>query len=241
MIDEARASPVECAADRQPGRRLFELSSDPNAERAVDAVLDWCRKWKRPQSSPDALAIFAPSLHRRRQSEAQIVDPEDLRGRGSHYDRWLLEIVHLSLFVDQIWIPDPAEIVARALDDVIRPRIAVHDFLADPREACEALIAIAPLQPLVEAGVVRYYPALTLYETFVSQELFGVRRDFDAHELATAWPNGFVAEGLVYAEALDATYTGLAREEFDALRGAARTERTRRPNGRKGGGRTSEP
>jgi hypothetical protein len=84
VIDEARASLVECAADMQPGRRLFERSSDPNAERAVDAILDWCRKWKRPQSSPDALAIFAPSLHRRRQSEAQIVDLEDLRvPRGS--------------------------------------------------------------------------------------------------------------------------------------------------------------
>lgn len=220
MIDEARASLVEWAA--KPGWPLFEQSEDSYPERAVDVVLDWCREWEKPHSSPDTLAIFAPSLHRRRQLEAQVVDPDDLQGRGPRYDRWLLEIVHLSLFVDQIWVPDPAEIVARALDHVITPRLAVHDFLADSWEAREALIAIAPLQPLVKAGVVRYYPALTLYETVVSQELFGVHRDFDADELATAWPKGFVAEGLVYAEALDATYTGLAREEFDALRGAAR-------------------
>jgi len=200
---------------------------DLDAEGVVDTVLNSYREWRPPEKHSERLEIFAPSLHHRVQVRIRQGDPGELDVAMPPYDRWSLEILHLSLYVDRIWIPDPAEIVARALDDVIRPRLAVHDFLADPNEAYHALAALAPLEPLVEAGIVSYYPPLRLYETTVSHEMFGKSRDFSDEELATGWPDLFVEEGLVYTDILGASYAALSRDEFDAMGRCAQELRER--------------
>ena len=81
--------------------------------------------------------------------------------------------------------------------------------------------ALEPLEPLVRAGVVSYYPPHELYHTVVSFEMFGEYRDFSEDQLATAWPELFVAEGLQYASVLGASYAAFVRDEFEALKRSA--------------------
>ncbi|MEY2495265.1 MAG: hypothetical protein QOJ45_1757 [Verrucomicrobiota bacterium] len=228
-INSARAQLISLTSERDFPPLHSQVFYDrmkresPALEQAIDSLLDSYNRWKPPEAQPEALHIFAPSLHR----GAQITNTErnnDARAKNgpSHYQRWLVEILHLSLFVDRIWIPDPAEIVARAVQEIVRPQISIHQFLSDPLEAYYAMRALVSLEPLVQAGVVCYYPPLRLYETTVSTRLFGHYRDFSEAELSGAWPNLFVTEGMVYADALEASYAALSRPEFDTLGRSAR-------------------
>lgn len=226
-IDSARSQLIRLTSENDFRsshlRGFYNRSDHRDLELATERLLQCYGKWEPLEANPDEIVIFAPSLHHRVKLQNAPKD-ETARARigPSHYNRWLIEILHLSLFVDRIWIPDPSEIVARAIGDALRPSIAVHQFFSDELEAYYAMRALASLDRLVQAGIVLYYPPLHLYETTVARILFGEYRDFRADELAGAWPNLFVTEGMVYADALTASYAALSRPEFGILGQSAR-------------------
>jgi hypothetical protein len=133
---------------------------------------------------------------------------------------WTRTIVRTCLFVDQIWVPDPAELLVHhlSLEEKSRFSIALHwPLLENPSIAIEALRAVQELRSLAEAGVVRFYPPIALYRQAVAMPLWGTVRSFLPHEIKGAWPHTFVAEGLLFAASLGASYTALYGGELDAL------------------------
>jgi hypothetical protein len=86
--------------------------------------------------------------------------------------------------------------------------LGVHKALiADRAFSFEAAQALVALDPLVDAGIVVLYPPLSCYYESVAEDLFGTRRGFTPDEMSNAWPDLYVAEGLHYAKAFQASYT----------------------------------
>jgi hypothetical protein len=135
---------------------------------------------------------------------------------------WAREVLHICLYADRLWIADPLEILA---DDRIynvqrRTEIAVHQpLIQDPGRGLRlAGLLNYELSPLIESGTVVLYPAIQIYRRAVPEPLFGGVRSFTKDELISAWPNLYVTEGLECASFLNASYTALHRDEFEALR-----------------------
>ena len=83
------------------------------------------------------------------------------------------------------------------------------------------------LEPLIQSGAICLYPAIATYRNHVAVPLFGEMRYFTENEMNHAWPDLYVAEGLLYAKAFDASYTALRHDEFQALqRGAEELSRS---------------
>ena len=184
----------------------------------AESIVDFYREWQPSRNESGELRVFAPSLHRRREQERLR---KDQHSPSTPYDACATEILHLALYADQVCIPDPAEILARAVLGS-QWALANHAFILAGIQALQALKALQVLNPLVETGVVSYYPAQHLYETQVSPEIHeGAIKSFTDDEMKTAWPKAFVNEGIAYARSLESSYAALEPEEFAVLHAAA--------------------
>lgn len=182
--------------------------------------------WKAPtRIRENSIEIFAPSLlwpasspERFRSGNRESEEEQLERIRG-----WINGILHLSLYVDRLWIPDPAEIFAydMATDDD-RPSLMVHmPLMRNPLLAAYATLELARLAPLFASGALIRYPPLLTYHRSVSKQLFGQQRFFTSAEIENAWPDLYVSEGLLFADALDAAYAALHSQEHSAIVRAA--------------------
>ena len=105
----------------------------------------------------------------------------------------------------------------------------VHrDFIVDKRNSDYAHSTaltldhfLEHLEPLIQSGAICLSPAIATYSNHVAVPLFGKMRYFTENEMNHAWPDLYVAEGLVYAKAFDASYTALRYDEFQALQRGA--------------------
>ncbi len=199
------------------------------AGKVADRTIEFYKYWKPPKPLDDSLLdIYAPSLLQSKskrflRDRYPRTEPSSNSALAQAYQKWVDEILHLCLFVDRLWVPDPAEILARDIlgREGIAHKIAIHEpLLLSPQKAYLALSALFQLEPLVDAGTIVYYPPLNVYEREVALPLFGSVRYFTEQELETAWPKTFVAEGLHFAASFGASYAALAREEFRALQEA---------------------
>jgi hypothetical protein len=185
---------------------------------AARAMLEAYERWTPPtRQHRDTVEVFAPTLLPRHRQSSRV------RGHDADVDEWVNGILHLCLYVDKLWVPDPAEIVAHSLGDVDGTfPLAIHEFLiANPQISIRAIRQIDKLQPLIDAGVITLYPPITTYSEYVSKGLFNAKRGFSDEELQHAWPELYVAEALLFAKTFDATYTALQRKEYRALQQAA--------------------
>jgi hypothetical protein len=213
-----------------------------------------------PNSARPRIDIFAPTLLRHAPSPDSLSHPID---SIDLVPSWITGILHLCLYADKLWVPDPTEIVARQIaartDADIVPRferlgvhepisildgdsIIIHKPLRDhpvlqtihrvftdtskeraheSNTAVRAMYALRALQPLIDSGTIQLYPPIASYMRWVAQPLFGEQRFFTQDELATAWPELYVAEGVLYANKFAACYTALQQDEFDALKNAS--------------------
>lgn len=235
---------------------------------APNGVIEICReidlfyeKWEPPQSSEDdkEIQIYAPGL-------TQLAGSLYTGDSGKTLADWKREILHLSLFVDKLWIPDPAEYIAKGLCagyaniDTSSPRVndvvtrtfqgpvgyssefrqvlrdngigltlANHDSILRVlfekkntlqfkiENAIDFLQVIQDLAPLFESGVLDLYPPQKVYKTKVAEQLFGRVRSFKDEELENAWPDLFVAEGLLFSKSLNSSYASIYSAEFTAI------------------------
>ena len=185
-------------------------------------VVDFYKQWEPALSSASpAIEIFAPTLlgtHGERPL-LSIRNVDD-----NMVERWISGILHLSLYVDKIWIPDPIELLAHSIIDDAESmgQISIHlPLMEDFSILVLANSFINVLQPLIEQKIVCLYPAITTYNRWVAMELFGENRFFSERELKDSWPELYVAEGLLYARKFGASYTALHSDEFHALTFAA--------------------
>lgn len=136
------------------------------------------------------------------------------------FEALVREVIHLSLYCDKLWLPDPVEIMSRWVEDFAYPDIAQGvDFGGNRgwQKALAAIEAFQELQPLVDAGYIAFYPHTNLYFRTVSEALFGEVRPFSKDELVNAWPDLYVAEGISYANALNISYAAVTRDEKEAM------------------------
>jgi hypothetical protein len=181
----------------------------------AERLLRFYHNWS-PYSHLNAskLDVFAPALLRLQEKSPSTVASGDI---SAIVQNWITGLLHLSLYVDRIWVPDPAELLAQNL--LPYETLGLHDpLLGDPTAALRAAYAMEALQPLVEKGVIALYPAITLYKKSVAMELFGENRFYRLDEVLTSWPDLYIAEGLLYAREFGAHYTALHNQEFEALK-----------------------
>jgi hypothetical protein len=150
----------------------------------------------------------------------------DLMRREWDVEKWKRQVLHLCLYTDSLWLPDPVELIAGSIGSWAQARwsLMVHETLMTrPYIAADIAEALTgDLAPLVDAGAIKLYPAITRFRRGVSMALFGVARSFTDEELTTGWPDTYVAEGLLYAQEFDASYVALDNAEFGALQAAMR-------------------
>jgi hypothetical protein len=178
---------------------------------------------------------WSPPIVDSRKDEIEIIAPSLMRIFERNYDveyaidSWKREILHLCLFVDKVWLPDPSELIVNILGrpDMETPMKAGHaswianinglDSYLGLSFSANLLKTVEELYPLVDAGIVAFYPPIEVYKSEVAFPLFGENRYFTDEELVSAWPDLFVSEGLLFADALNASYAALDFEEFNAI------------------------
>jgi hypothetical protein len=191
------------------------------------ALVDHYSAWNPHQrTATSAVEIFAPTLLRIKgliwRSNAHHSDPDPAPLNETQFAEWLRGILHLCLYADQVYVPDPLEILAHVVIDDSVVELAIHEPLVMDRSLCvDAAQALVKVEPLIDAGVVVLYPPMHCYHAFVSEDLFGSDRGFTSQELDSAWPDLYVSEGLHYAKAFDASYTALHPTEYKALEKAS--------------------
>ena len=212
---------IRSGVDYEP--ELFSFPSEEREDLAV-ALLKNYQDW-RPDGrrSGHTIEIFAPSIFMTATRQAGMPRIAIIDSYRETIDRWISGLLHLCLYADRVWVPDPAEILAWQIVTAGYPdSIAVHEPLIKNQSILlGTLKAFEDLTPLIDSGVIAIYPALTCYRRQTSIELFGEVRGFALGELRNAWPELYVAEGLSYARIFDASYTALYRDEHAALEQAA--------------------
>jgi hypothetical protein len=230
-IARLRSQFRECAlAGESTSSRMKEILCA--ARDLLCAYKDWSPDHS---SAKDTIEIFAPALLRTKKEHFYDAEPDS---SSAFLSRDLeTKILNMCLYVDCLWIPDPLEILASKFIHQIErydyehfeeysflAELGVHDDLLHPNSVNDWRLdkITRSFRPLIEAGIIRLYPALTTYHKHVSNALFGIDRSFTAEEMKNAWPDLYVAEGLLYAKAFDASYTALRLQEFGALERASK-------------------
>lgn len=77
------------------------------------------------------------------------------------------------------------------------------------------------LLPLIKSNIIELYNPYEIFYGRISRKLLGKKRWFTQKELDTAWPNLFVAEGLLFAEHFGVPYTAVTQSELSAIQDAA--------------------
>ncbi|WP_263353368.1 hypothetical protein [Acidicapsa acidisoli] len=200
--------------------RLDILMETTLAEILVEQYKDWVPA---PRSSHQSVHVFAPSLLSMRAGPSASMRTSEVETPHEVIDRWISGILHLSLYVDRVWVADPVEILAwQALTAEMQFTLTIHrPIIANKIQLLHALKAFEELKPLMDAKIVCLYPAMTCYQGRTAAELFGEVRSFTRTEMDNAWPELYIAEGLSYARIFDASYTALFGDEYTALTHAA--------------------
>jgi hypothetical protein len=131
-------------------------------------------------------------------------------------DQWVRDIINCCLYVDAVWIPDPA-LMLLARDTLIGLTPGQKPSQQHLRAIFAASQAVDTLAPLIEEGIVRLYYPVELYTGAVAIPLLGDIRWPTPEEIDSAWPEGFVAEGVATARALHAGYASLDATEARSL------------------------
>jgi hypothetical protein len=135
------------------------------------------RTWKQPpKARSDALEAFAPALMSLGQ-RAWAYDPSQPAAGTTQIWEWERGILHLCLYADRIWVPDPLELLARDLTHE-GMSIAVHQVYAENVELAMQIAQALDqdLSELVNAGVIALYPPISIYRESVAAGLFGTVR-----------------------------------------------------------------
>lgn len=190
-------------------------SAHPDLLEWSKQVVEASKRWTPPDSA--GRSILAPSLFRYYSSGEFGVPGARNAGIGNAY--WISLLVNLSFLADSVWLPDPTEMIARAHSAI--PEVYWSQGMLNSGEISdlifEAMLVLERIQPLIDAGVVRLFPAVRLYEEAVASRLLGEVRSFSSAEMAASWPHGVVAEGLIFSSELGASYAALAEEEMESM------------------------
>lgn len=135
---------------------------------------------------------------------------------------WEKSILQLILYVDELYLPDLLDLVELEKYHTSFYSLAVHQDIFDLSQAFYNQMKrfYERLEPLEEAGIVKYYNPISTYLDDVAVQLTGTRRFLTRNELNDAWPSLFVLEGVLTAEALGVPYTSITSDEINALRKA---------------------
>ena len=139
------------------------------------------------------------------------------------YNRRCLEITNQCLYLDSVWIADPAEALANWIDREKFPNIAQGvDFsgYGGLRNSLQACFAFNALEPLIKANIVKLYPHSQLFFDRVSEVIFDMNRDFTNEEIRNSFPDLYVAEGIAFSNALNVSYMANSKDEWKALQNA---------------------
>ncbi|NKC01887.1 MAG: hypothetical protein GKR90_25770 [Pseudomonadales bacterium] len=177
-------------------------------------------------SSPSAenvLSVFAPALMRFNQPGVD----DSRRSRAQALEAvaaWESALLHLVLYADEVWIPDLDRLARDVVSDLLMPRgeTRITRSLHSPIEEVSRQWAGPFMQlrdrlsPLIEKNIIRTYSPNLVYLR-VAEELFGEYRGFTDQEMATAWPELFVCEGILTAKQLGVPYTAVTPDEFKTI------------------------
>jgi hypothetical protein len=174
----------------------------------------------------ETVAIFAPSLMREL-SRAPGIKAHEAGNLGEKriraLRRWEKSLLQMSLYADEIWLPamhrygmsDSLVVEEGHNPASVAIHYEYHDLIRENHEEIQSVLR--RLEPLIDAAIIRFYNPYEVYYEHVAEPLFGSRRGYTPDEFANAWPDTFVAEGLLFASALGKPYTALTRDEEQVI------------------------